>query len=77
MVKNKDIDYFTHIHLYPKENGHFEVVLPVYEKKLLTDKGRRSFRAVTFEELFMELGREYADERFAKWVTYLKDRYLF
>ena len=77
MVKNKDIDYFTHIHLYPKENGHFDVILPVYEKQLLTDKGRRSFRAVTFEEFFRDLGREYTDERFAKWVTYLKDRYLF
>ena len=24
-----------------------------------------------------DLGREYTDERFAQWVTYLKDRYLF
>lgn len=76
MVKNKNIDYFTHIHLYPKENGHFEKVIPVYEQQLLTEKGRMSFRAVTFETFFKELEREYTDERFTQWVKYLKKRYL-
>ena len=77
MMKNNQIDYFTHIHLYPKENGHFEKILPVYEKELLTDKGRTSFRAVTFETLFNEMGREYRDGKNSKWVDYLKERYLF
>lgn len=77
MVKNNQIDYFTHIHLYPKENGHFEKILPVYEQQLMTDKGRRSFRAITFEDLFTELGREYTDERYSQWVNYLNERYLF
>lgn len=77
MMKNNQIDYFTHIHLYPKENGHFEKILPVYEQKLLTDKGRVSFGAVTFEAFFKEMEREYTDERFNQWVRYLKERYLF
>ncbi len=77
MLKNNQIDIFTHIHLYPKENGHFEKVLPIYEDELLTDKGRETFRAVTFEELFSEMEREFTNDYFAKWVRYLKERYLF
>jgi len=34
-------------------------------------------KSMYVDMLRSELGREYADERFAKWVTYLKDRYLF
>ena len=77
MLKNNQIDVFTHIHLYPKENGHFEKILPFYEQQLLTDKGRQSFRAVTYEEFFGELEKAFTDERFVQWVKYLKDRYLF
>lgn len=77
MLKNNQIDDFTHIHLYPKENGHFEKILPIYEQQLLTDKGRQSFQAVTFEAFFAELEKAFTDERFMLWVKYLKDRYLF
>lgn len=77
MLKNNQIDDFTHIHLYPKENGHFEKILPIYEQQLLTDKGRQSFQAVTFEDFFAELEKAFTDERFVQWVKYLRDRYLF
>lgn len=77
MLKNNQIDYFTHIHLYPKENGHFEKIIPTYEQELLTDKGRQSFQAVTFEEFFDELEKVFTDEKFTQWVKYLKERYLF
>lgn len=55
MLKNNQIDVFTHIHLYPKENGHFEEILPIYENKLLTEIGRKTFLALTYEELFSEM----------------------
>lgn len=77
MLKNNQIDYFTHIYLYPRENGHFDKILPVYEKELLTDEGRQSFQTVTFEDFFEELERVFTDERFTQWVKYLKERYLF
>ena len=77
MLKNKQIDVFTHIHLYPKENGHFEEILPIYENKLLTEKGRKTFLALTYEELFSEMEKEFTKDIFAQWVHYLKERYLF
>ena len=77
MLKNNQIDYFTHIHLYPKENGHFDKILPFYEQKLLTDKGRQSFQAVTFEQFFDELEKAFTNKRHMQWVKYLKERYLF
>ena len=77
MLKNNQIDVFTHIHLYPKENGHFETILPVYETKLLTEIGRKTFLAMTYEELFSEMEKEFTKDIFAQWVQYLKERYLF
>lgn len=77
MLKNKQIDVFTHIHLYPKENGHFEEILPIYENKFLTEKGRKTFLALTYEELFSEMEKEFTKENFVQWVQYLKERYLF
>ena len=70
------IAYFHHIHLYPKGNIHFaEHALPDY-KKLLTDKGRESFKDICFEELFELMKTIFKTEEQTNWINYLQRRYI-
>ena len=76
MIDIGQIAYFHHIHLYPKGNIHFaEHALPDY-KKLLTDKGRESFKDICFEELFELMKTIFKTEEQTNWINYLQRRYI-
>lgn len=76
-MKNKgEYDLIHHVHLYPKNNAHFqEHALPDY-RKILTEVGLESFKAVTYEDYIALLGKYSDDEKVRDWVKYLRARYL-
>lgn len=77
MVLHGDIYRFTSIHLYPMANVHFcEDAIPRY-CELLTDKGRKSFVALTYERLFDLMDKHLDVEDKDGWIAYLKRRYIF
>ena len=69
------IDEFTSVHLYPSWNSHFTHTLPEY-RALLTEKGNSTFLDLTYERLFSLMDEFYIGEREAKWISYLKERYI-
>lgn len=76
MVDHEDIQRFHHIHLYPQGNVHFHTyAVPEYEK-LLTVKGRNSFIALTFENLFGLLSKYFTSFKQQEWIRYLYRRYI-
>jgi hypothetical protein len=77
MVKNKMVDKFHSITIYPKGNPHFTEVLPQYEK-FLTDEGLASFGHITLESL-IDLIEKYFPKttKFQNWISYLRTRYPF
>lgn len=76
MVKKGDVDMIHHVHIYPAGNEHFHNhALPEY-RKLLTDKGNRTFKPITYEEYFALLARHGATNGILDWVRYLRHRYL-
>lgn len=76
-MKHKgDVEIMHHVHLYPQKNEHFHLhALPAY-RKLLTDKGQESFKAVTYETYLTLLDHYRATPTIAPWLTYLRHRYL-
>jgi len=82
MVQHRDIDYFLSLHLYPAGNLHFHGdekrigAVREYEH-WLSAAGRRTWTAITFEELFELMMTCYRDDRAQAWIEYLRDRYLF
>lgn len=82
MVQHKDIAHFLSLHLYPKGNTHFHgdekhVGAVEYYRHWLGPEGKKSWTAITFEELFKLMEKNYADQEDRNWINYLKDRYLF
>ena len=82
MVQNKDITHFLSLHLYPQGNVHFHgdsthMGAVEYYRHWLGSKGRNTWTAVTFEELFQVMEEKYTDPESRKWVNYLKERYLY
>lgn len=76
MVKKGDIELMHHVHIYPQNNKHFHLyALPDY-RKLLTDKGNESFKAITYEAFFDMLDKYSEDNNIKEWVKYLRRRYL-
>lgn len=76
-MKNKgEYDLIHHVHLYPKNNAHFQKhALPDY-RKILTEVGLESFKAVTYEDYIALLEKYSNDEKVRDWVKYLRARYL-
>ena len=82
MVKHEDISHFLSIHLYPQGNTHFHgnkkrMGAVEYYRHWLGPEGKRTWTAITFEELFQIMQENYTDKKNSDWVNYLKDRYLF
>ena len=77
MLCRGDIQHFHHIHLYPVGNKHFhERAIPEY-KTLLTESGKVSFIALTYESLFDMIGKIFVSEKQQDWLKYLRKRYLW
>lgn len=77
MVLNGDIKHFTSITVYPKSNVHFSIdAMPGYIE-LLSPEGRKSFKPLTYEELFKLMDEQLNVENKTDWISYLKRRYLF
>lgn len=77
MIDKRELDIFHHIHLYPQGNTHFDKeAIPEYTK-LLTEKGKKSFIGLTYENLFRLMVKYFTSPQETDWVGYLKRRYLF
>jgi hypothetical protein len=82
MVQQQDIEHFLSLHLYPAGNLHFhgdsknKGAVREYEQ-WLSDKGRKTWAAITFEELFALMREYYKAPKDKDWITYLQERYLF
>ena len=82
MVQHKDINHFLSLHLYPEGNVHFHsddkhTGAVEYYQRWLGPEGKKSWMAITFEELFKLMEKNYTDQDGRDWVNYLKERYLF
>ena len=81
MVQHQDISHFLSLHLYPQGNVHFHgdgahMGAVEYYKHWLGAEGRKTWTAITFEELFQLLQDNYTDKEGCDWIKYLKERYL-
>jgi hypothetical protein len=77
MMQEGELDVFHCIHLYPKGNSHFdEYAVPQYRERL-TEKGKKSFIGLTYENLFLLMGKYFTTPQETDWLEYLKQRYLF
>lgn len=77
MIQAGELDVFHCIHLYPKGNIHFDdFAIPKYCEQL-TEKGKKSFIGLTYESLFLLMGKYFTTPQETDWTEYLKRRYLF
>jgi len=80
MLQHGMTDYFDSLTLYPLGNIHFHSsdshvgVIESYEE-LLTDKGKETFHAITYEDFFNILRKYYTSSRNKTWIDYLETRY--
>jgi hypothetical protein len=81
MLQQGMTDYFDSLTLYPSGNVHFHSsdshvgVIESYEE-LLTDKGKDTFHAITYEDFFNVLKKYYLNSRNSLWLDYLETRYI-
>lgn len=81
MLQQGRADYFDSLTLYPKGNVHFHSsdthigVIEAYED-LLTEKGNETFHAITYEDFFNILKKNYTSDRNKSWMEYLETRYI-
>ena len=81
MLQQGKADYFDSLTLYPSGNVHFHSsdshmgVIEAYEG-LLTDKGKDTFHAITYEDFFQILRGKYNNSRYLLWLKYLETRYI-
>jgi len=76
MLHKGDIDIIHHVHFYPEGNEHFHNhALPEY-RTLLTEKGKESFKTITYASYFDMLDGYSTNEKVSDWVKYLRKRYL-
>ena len=79
--ENSKYLYFDSLTLYPSGNAHFHStdshigVIEAY-KELLTDKGKDTFHAITYEDFFSVLREYYKSSRNIAWLDYLDKRYI-
>ena len=81
MLQQGKVDYFDSLTLYPSGNVHFHSsdchigVIEAY-KELLTDKGKDTFHAITYEAFFQLLRSKYSSNKNRLWLDYLEARYI-
>ena len=81
MLQHGMTDYFDSLTLYPLGNIHFHSsdshvgVIESYEE-LLTEKGKDTFHAITYEDFFNVLKKHYSSSRNRVWLDYLETRYI-
>jgi hypothetical protein len=81
MLQQGKADYFDSLTLYPSGNSHFHSsgshtgTVAAYED-LLTEKGKNTFHAITYEGFFKALRKHYKSDRNLSWLDYLETRYI-
>ena len=81
MLQQGKADYFDSLTLYPSGNVHFHSsdsyigTIAAYEE-LLTDKGKDTFHAITYECFFNILREHYKSARNISWLNYIEMRYI-
>ena len=81
MQQQGKADCFDSLTLYPSGNAHFHSsgshmgAIEAYED-LLTDKGKDTFHAITYEDFFKDLRKHYKGDRNLSWLDYLETRYV-
>jgi hypothetical protein len=75
LLEDKDkFEHFTSVTIYPEGNTHFVEVSKEYVDLLA--RNDRKFVPVTYEQ-FMEVCEKHCpDERYGRWIEYLKNRYI-
>lgn len=79
MVLNDQLSEFTSLTVYPEGNIHFNEVLPEYEEKILTEKGKSTFRHISYEQLFSLMEESFDSSvlpQLNDWIAYLRRRYI-
>ena len=79
MIMDGSLSEFTSITVYPEGNGHFSELLWQKYKFKLTDKGKETFKNITYEELFPMIRECFRGSKIVdsdKWIDYLERRYL-
>ncbi len=76
MVQHGDISHFASVTVFPNANPHFHTVIEEY-RALLTEEGKGTFYAFTYEKMFEALAHYFNNEEQLRWIRYLYKRYLF
>jgi len=75
IIEDKDkYKHFTSLTIFPKGNLHFIETSKEYSEMLTTNNDR--FVPVTYEDFLTVCDRHKPNDRFAKWLDYLKKRYI-
>lgn len=80
MLSENQLDEFVSLTVYPEKNGHFCRDLWSGYESMLTAKGLKTFKHITYEELFRLMEDSFRKERYenlSSWIKYLRERYLF
>lgn len=75
MIANREIQHFTSVLLYPEGNTFFTYAGEDY-KKCLTEKGKESFKLVTYEMFLDTLAKHFTGAGHKEWIEYLNVRYI-
>lgn len=79
MVLEGSLSEFTTLTIYPEGNGHFSKLLWEKYKDKLTPEGEKTFKHLTYEELFPMIRECFKAGKIQdsdKWIDYLERRYL-
>ena len=71
---NEQFKHFTSVTIFPKSNLHFIEISKEYLNML--DNNYDRFVPITYEDFLSLCERHKPNDRFAKWLTYLSDRYI-
>lgn len=61
--------------VYPQDNGHFVEACKNY-RELLKPEGKNSFVPITYEKFFETCDHYCPNDKFRKWLEYMKNRYI-
>lgn len=75
MVRNKEIDEFVSLHLYPSANDYQNATAESYRNTIRTDK-QECFKAITFETFIAKAKGLFSNSDEQRWLKYLVKRYL-
>lgn len=75
LLEDKDkFQYFTSVTLFPEGNVHFVKASKEYMDLLA--RNDHKFAPVTYEQFLAVCEKYCPDERYAKWIEYLRSRYI-